>query len=105
MSRHQELPSSALLSPQASAQAFGASDRRVGVLSYGWLTRAHPDPGGERARLVTAYLRSSGGLVLEALFWDFGCLPEPDENGYISEAESAQQKRAFSHMNELCKSR
>ena len=101
--RHQELlPSDgALLSPEAAALAFSASDRRVGVLSYGWLTRAHPDPGGERAVHVLAYLRSPEGSSFEALFWDYACVPEPDANGYICDADLARQQKAFSHMNEL----
>ena len=99
--RHQEAPAGALLSPEAAAAAFNAFDRRVGVLSYGWLTRPHPDPGGERAAHVLPYLRSTDGLRFEGLFWDFACLPEPDAAGYISEADLARQQKAFAHMAEL----
>ena len=99
--RHQEMPADALLPPEAAAQAFGAGDRRVGVLSYGWLTRHHPDPLGQRATHVLAYLRSPEGLRFDALFWDFGCLPEPDSTGCISDADLALQRKAFSHMAEL----
>ena len=99
--RHQEMPSAALLSPEAATRAFGASDRRVGALSYGWLTRYHPDPRGERATHVLSFLRSPAGLRFEALFWDFGSLPEPDEAGYISETDLAQQRKALSMMNAM----
>ena len=57
------------------------------MLSYGWLTRQHPDPRGERATHVIAYLNSATGLRFEALFWDFGCVPEPDAEGRISDAD------------------
>ena len=100
--RHQDIPAEALLSPDAAVSAFGANDRRVGVLSYGWLTRAHPDPGGERAVHVLAFLRSPDGLRFDSLFWDFACVPEPDAHGYISDADLARQQEAFGHMNALC---
>ena len=99
--RHQDLPPAALLTPDAAASAFSEGDRRVGVLSYGWLTRAHPDPGGERAVHVLAYLRSPDGMRFESLFWDFACVPEPDAKGYISDTDLARQQKAFTLMNAL----
>ena len=88
------------VTPEAT-DAFDAGDRRVGVLSYGWLTRPHPDPRGERAAHVIVYLNSPTGLSFEALFWDFGCVPEPDASGYISDDDLARQQKAFGHMNAL----
>ena len=99
--RHQEMPPEALLSAAEATDAFDAGDRRVGVLSYGWLTRPHPDPRGERAAHVILYLNSPTGLSFEALFWDFGCVPEPDAEGHIGDADLARQQRAFSHMSAL----
>ena len=90
MPRNQDAPPDALVPPEAAARAFGAGDRRVGVLSYGWFTRANPDPRGERAEIVIAFLRSPDGKGFESIVWDFACLPEPDETGYISEADLAQ---------------
>ena len=46
---------------------------------------------------VLAFLRSPAGSHFRAIFWDFGCVPEPDADGYMSDADRALQKQAFEH--------
>lgn len=104
--RRQELPAQAFVSPSEATRAFDAGDRRVAVLSYGWLTRLHPDPGGERASILIKYLRSELGLAFQALFWDFGSMPQRDANGTDLEPEDATLlHRCFDHMAALYASR
>ena len=70
----------ALLAPADAAALLNASRRNVFVLSYGWLTREHPDPDGLRIRaLKTVFLemQARGLLPTNAgLFWDYGSLPQ-----------------------------
>lgn len=103
--RHQDMPPEALLTPQEAEAAFSTGDRSIGALSYGWLTRPHPDPRGDHAAYVIPFLRTDSGLRFKALFWDFGCIPEPDEDGFMTEADHVRQQRAFALMNAMCKSR
>ena len=64
--RHQEMPIDALLPTEAAAHSFGNADRSVAVLSYGWLTRSHPDPGrGRASRARSCVPALAGGLALQ----------------------------------------
>ena len=58
MGRRQELPAAALLPPAEAAALFSAGSRRVLVLSYPWLTAAHPDPAGATLAAVRRYLEA-----------------------------------------------
>ena len=53
----------------------------VYVLSYGWLTAAHPDPFGHRLRVLKRFFDSEPAHAQKyGLFWDFvsvTCLPGP----------------------------
>ena len=43
---------------------------------------------GINAALVIAFLRSERGLQLQGLFWDFASVPQKDEHGNRTAAES-----------------
>ena len=60
--------SSPLLRPEEAVAMIHCSDRRVGVLSHGWLTARHCDPSAARADVVIKALRQFPHL--QAIFWD-----------------------------------
>ena len=62
------------LSTDEAAAALSAGDRRIAVLSYGWLTQPHPDPYGRTVAAVRTHLERQPALV--GLFWDYGSLPQ-----------------------------
>ena len=67
----------ALLAPGVASALLKEGNRRVLVLSYGWLTKGHPDPNGDRVRVLVRFLRNNpsvgdGG----GIFWDFASLPQ-----------------------------
>jgi hypothetical protein len=71
LARRQELPDEAFVSSEHARSLFEAHDRRVGALSYGWLTPLHSDPHGLNAANVIAFLRLDlAGRRIQALFWD-----------------------------------
>lgn len=75
LSRRQELPEEAFCSENEAAQLFEQLDRRVCVLSYGWLTALHCDPHGLHAARVVAFLNSEVGQHYEGLFWEYASQP------------------------------
>eukprot|EP00966_Prymnesium_polylepis_P107592 2490823-Prymnesium_polylepis.2 len=81
LSRRQDLPPQAFLSSDEAVEAhdFG----RVYVLSYGWVTAAHPDPDAHTLRRVVAFLCSAwltgkNAMPAVGLFWDWASLPQKD---------------------------
>ena len=68
--RRQELPDEASLTPAEAVAAFNRADRSVLVLSYRWLTAAHPDPFGSTLEAVRRYLRSMPSVGECGLFWE-----------------------------------
>lgn len=78
LSRQQDLPEEAFLTPEEATEAF--ENGHVYVLSYGWLTPAHPDPHALTLRIVVEFLQSHWLLTRAApavgLFWDFASLPQ-----------------------------
>lgn len=71
LSRMQDLPPEALVPCEEAKALFQSNDRRVGALSYGWLTPLHSDPHGLNTAHVLTFLRSEAGSHVEALFWDY----------------------------------
>lgn len=71
--RCQELPDEAFLSRAEAATHYASNERRIAVLSYGWLMRGAPDPNGEHLALLKRNLRNQD---YAGLFWDFASLPQ-----------------------------
>jgi len=72
LQRCQDLPSEAFLDGASAAEGLRVPQSIV-VLSYGWLTKQHPDPNGHhmlRVRLFLQKIRRVG------LFWDYAALPQ-----------------------------
>ena len=60
---------SPLLTAEEAAELLKCGDRRVGALSYGWVTAGDADPVGARTRLLVREL--SKQRHIEALFWEY----------------------------------
>jgi hypothetical protein len=99
--RRQEL-AEGLISEQAAVALLRRGDRSIFAMSYGWLTREHPDPDGKRLQVLREAfkeLEEQKKLPPDAaLFWDFASLPQKDANGERSEPEKAQFKRGLAVM-------
>ena len=65
--RRQAMPPRAYLEPEVATDLFLSGERRLAVLSYRWLTQAHPDPCGQHLEIICNMLRRVG--TLEGLFW------------------------------------
>ena len=89
LSRRQDLPEEAFVPGEKAARLLLTSERRVGALSYGWLTPLHSDPHGSNAAFVLDFLRTEDGRRISALFWDFASMPQKDEQGKRTESEGA----------------
>ena len=76
MRRHQELPPEAFVEPEEAARLVEGRQRKMLATSYGWCSAGHPDPTGDRLRLLRAYLRTKPDAAECALFWDFPSLPQ-----------------------------
>ena len=91
----------ALVPMEAAAQTLERGDRSVFVLSYGWLTRAEPDPYGHRVGALRRFFQrlASSRLLPEdaALFWDWCSLPQRPRDA----AEDALMKAALGIMADL----
>ena len=59
---------SPLLSPAEAVALVRRGDRSAGALTYGWPTRAHPDPTGERLAILRRALVDHPHI--EAIFWE-----------------------------------
>ena len=113
LKRRQELPVEAFLTPLEAVKALGTG--RVAVLSYRWLTGAHPDPEGFHVRAVVGFLRRGlsyaeylsvfwyGGEHRRptALFWDFASLHQKNGGVRDGDEDHVQFRRALSVMTYL----
>ena len=94
-----------LLSPAAATLLLETGDRRIFVLSYGWLSRGAPDPYGHRQMVVLRALRhfrSNNQLPAGCgLFWDFPALPQHLPDRKRSQAEDAVFAEALAAMADL----
>ena len=73
----QELPRGAFVTVDQLRSATRIQDEglRILVLSYGWMTRSHPDPLGENLqRLAGVFALFSRTLGIHGVFWDFASL-------------------------------
>ena len=61
-------PTQPLLSPAEAVALVRRGDRSAGALTYGWPTRAHPDPTGERLAILRRALVDHPHI--EAIFWE-----------------------------------
>ena len=68
LQRRQELPEAAFFTPSEAAALLDRADRSILVLSYRWLTAAHPDPFGSTLNEVRRYLKSVDDVGEIALF-------------------------------------
>ena len=71
------MPEDAFLLPDEAARLFASGQRKVLVLSYGWLSAKEADPYGERLRLLRNYIGSLPDANECGLFIDQVCLPQP----------------------------
>lgn len=83
------------LSAEEAVAAIHAADRRIAVLSYGWLSVRDPDPQLHRINAVRRCLATQTSLV--GLFWDFGSLPQRPRTA----AEDVSFKAALKSMCDL----
>jgi len=83
--RCQDLPAKAFLSGTKAAKVW-MKEQGLAVVSYGWLTREHPDPNGHHMRRVRKALKRLSafqGLFdsIGGVFWDFAALPQRGVDG------------------------
>ena len=86
---------SPLLSADEAVELIGCGDRRVAVLSHGWLKGGHCDPCGARLAVVVKALAQNPHL--EALFWDFASMYQKPRD----DAQQAAFERAIKVMGDL----
>ena len=87
---------SPLLPPKEAVALIHCADRRVGILSHGWLTASHCDPEGARLAVVVRALEQYPQL--QALFWDYASMyqrPRTDD-------QDGTFRRALDVMGDLC---
>ena len=96
--RGQERP---FISPARATELLLLKRRRIGVLSYCWLTAGHPDPFALHLSALQTFLRSKqqpdGTPFVDAVFWDFASLPQKPR----TEAEGAHFQQGLSVMGAL----
>ena len=89
------------VSPARAKELLLLEGRRIGVLSYCWLTAGHPDPIALHLSALQAFLRSKqqpdGIPFVDAVFWDFASLPQHPR----TEAEQALFQQGLSVMGGL----
>jgi len=82
MIRCQDMPIEAVVPAAAAAEFFresSAVSQQIVVLSYPWLSNAHPDPSGFHLQRVLKYLKSYllfSRLEDVGVFWDFASMPQ-----------------------------
>lgn len=101
--RMQDLPPEAFLSPEKAAEMFNVKWATI-VISYGWLSKKHPDPRGFHMKNVQKYLRKHKAYVTWlqefGVFWDFASLPQDGPNGKTEE-EKKMFKKGLGAINLL----
>ena len=91
--RRQDLPPEAFVPVNTAVELL--HQRRVGVLSYRWLSKAHPDPESFHLRAVRAFFAGSkSSTAPTALFWDFMSCHQHER----TEDEAAAFKQALKVM-------
>ena len=86
---------SPLLSPDEAIELIRSGDRRVAVLSHGWLTQKHCDPCGARLGVVVKALAQYP--YLEACFWDYASMYQKPRD----DVQQAAFERAIKVMGDL----
>jgi hypothetical protein len=86
---------SPLLSPDEAVELIRCGDRRVSVVSHGWLKGGHCDPCGARVAVVVKALVQYPHL--EACFWDYSSMFQKPRD----EAQQASFERAIKVMGDL----
>lgn len=93
--RMQDLPAEAFVGPERAVNLFD-QDFAVVVVSYGWLSRRHPDPTGFHTRTIQKYLKKHKAVVAYlddcGVFWDFASMPQAGPNGA---ARTEQEQLVF----------
>ena len=84
-----------LLSGQEAVQMLRCADRRIAVLSHGWLTPGHCDPSAVRVGVVVRALAQYQHL--QALFWDMPSIYQRPR----TEAQEAGFRGALDVMGDL----
>mmetsp|Transcript_51488 Transcript_51488/g.149575 ORF Transcript_51488/g.149575 Transcript_51488/m.149575 type:complete len:415 (+) Transcript_51488:58-1302(+) len=101
--RMQDLPEEAFIRPEQAAEMFNVKWAVI-VISYGWLSRKHPDPAGFHMRNVQKYLQKHKEQVTWmsefGLFWDFASLPQDGPDGK-TEHEKKMFKKGLGAINLL----
>jgi len=103
LKRMQDLPKEAHLPDDHAAELFGESGAVI-VISYGWLSKAHPDPTGHHMRAVQKYLKKHMAMSSHrdcGVFWDFASLPQRGPDGTMTEAEKKVFKKGLGAINLL----
>ena len=93
--RRQDLPEAAFVPIQEAVKML--RERRVGVLSYRWLSAAHPDPEGLHLSAMRTFLnqpRDGSAARVAALFWDFMSCHQKER----TEEEAQSFRRALKVM-------
>ena len=85
------------LSSTDAVELVRKQGRKLGVLSYGWLTPSLPDPEAKRLKALRTALASPLCSHIEGFFWDFASLPQAER----SEAEQKKFERALNMMGDL----
>jgi len=82
LARCQDLPKEAFIPPGEAREMFEDSHvlhMNILVLSYPWLSKAHPDPSGFHLQRVVQYLKAYMKFMKKCevgIFWDFASLPQ-----------------------------
>lgn len=85
-----------LLQPDEAVALIRCADRRVAVLSHGWLTAAHCDPDGARLAVMVRALKQFAQL--KGLFWDYASMYQKPR----TDAQADTFGRAITVMGDLC---
>lgn len=95
--RHQDIPLSDFV-PKKDAASLLSELMGIIVVSYGWLSRDHPDPQGFHLATVQKYLALHLNQKRYAgVFWDYCSLPQEPRQ----EADQVQFRRAIQGINLL----
>ena len=82
------------LTAEEAMACLASGGRRVGGLTYAWLSNASPDPTAAYFVAVRRALLSCAGQHIQALFWDYASLPQKPR----TTAEDGQFARALEVM-------
>eukprot|EP00966_Prymnesium_polylepis_P033744 784358-Prymnesium_polylepis.1 len=104
----QEVPAEAIDKVEQLRASKWKSGLPVGVLSYGWASKAHPDPTGAQLKLLIPLLEAivkecdkiGGDDFTWGILWDFMALPQRGHTkGYSADEDdrTSEQLEAFGH--------